>query len=77
VNYAGAQLLNTQQSAVSNDLSLAQQSQGRLSTIDNTLSTVADAINSAITTATQGADGSVSTSQMATLTTDAQSILSR
>jgi flagellin-like hook-associated protein FlgL len=62
---------------VSNDLSLAQQSQGRLSTIDNTPSTVADAINSAMTTATQGADGSVSTSQMATLATQAQSILTQ
>jgi flagellar hook-associated protein 3 FlgL len=77
VSYASAQLLNTQQSAVSNDLSLAQQSQGRLSTIDNTLSTAADAINTAMTTATQGADGSVSASQMQTLATQAQSILTQ
>jgi hypothetical protein len=69
-------LLNTQQSAVSNDLSLAQQSQGRLTTIDNTLSTVADAINS-ITTATQGADGSISASQVQTLATQAQLILAQ
>jgi flagellar hook-associated protein 3 FlgL len=77
VSYAGAELLNTQQSAVSNDLSLAQQSQGRLSTINNTLSSVNDAINSAISAATQGADGSVSPSQMATLGTEAQSILTQ
>jgi hypothetical protein len=70
-------LLNTQQSAVSNDLSLAQQSQGRLTTIDNTLSTVADAINSAITIATQGAEGSISASQVQTLATQAQSNLTQ
>jgi flagellar hook-associated protein 3 FlgL len=75
VSYASAQLLNTEQSAVSNDLSLAQQSRGELSTIDSTLSTVADAVNTAITTATQGADGRIPASQMQTLATQAQSIL--
>ncbi|HUA36515.1 MAG TPA: flagellin [Candidatus Binataceae bacterium] len=77
VAYAGAQLLTTQQSAVNNDLSLAQQSQGRLTTLDNTLATVTNEIDAASATATQGADGSLSTAQMQTLATQAQSILTQ
>ena len=77
VAYAGAQLLHSEQSAVSNDLSLGQQTQGRLNTVDNTLSTVTSAIDTAMTTATQGADGSISVAQMATLATQAQSILTQ
>jgi flagellar hook-associated protein 3 FlgL len=77
VAYAGAQLLNTQQSAVSNDLSLAQQSQGQLNTIGNTLSSVTNAVDTAISAATQGADGSLSAAQMSTLGTEAQSILTQ
>lgn len=77
VAYAGAELLNMQNSAVSNDLSLAQQTQGRLTTIDNTLSSVTNAINAAMTTATQGADGSISAAQMGTLATQAQGILTQ
>jgi flagellar hook-associated protein 3 FlgL len=77
VAYAGAELLTTQQSAVSNDLSLAQQTQGRLTTLDNTLSTVTDEINSALDSATQGADGSISAAQMQTLGTQVQSILTQ
>ena len=77
VAYAGAALLNTDQSASSNDLSLAQQTQGRLTTLDNALATVSNEINAASTTATQGADGSISAAQMQTLATQAQSILTQ
>jgi flagellar hook-associated protein 3 FlgL len=73
--YAAAQLLNAQASAVSNDILLAQQVQAQLSTADSALSNVTNSINSAISIATQGADGSVNTSTMATLGTQVQSIL--
>ena len=73
--YAAAQILNAQSSAVSNDILLAQQVQAQLGTADNELSNVTDSINSAISIATQGADGSTNTSEMATLGSQVQSIL--
>src|SRR5579871_2766905 len=73
--YAAAQILNAQSSAVSNDILLAQQVQAQLSTADNALSNVTNSIDSAISIATQGADGSTSTSSMATLGSQIQSIL--
>jgi len=72
VAYAQASSLNTQQSAVSNDASLGTQIQGRLNTINGAFTAATNVINSAIATATQGADGSVSTSQMAELATQVQ-----
>ena len=65
--YASSQVLNAQESAVSNDLVLGQQVQSQLTTASNALSNVTSSINSAITIATQGADSSINTSEMATL----------
>jgi flagellar hook-associated protein 3 FlgL len=73
--YASAQVLNAQNSAVSNDLLLAQQVQAQLSTADGALSNVSNAISSALSIATQGSDATTSTAQMATLGTQVQSIL--
>lgn len=73
--FASAQILNAQSSAVSNDILLAQQVQAQLSTADNALSNVTDSLNSAISVATQGADGSINTTEMATLGSQIQSIL--
>src|SRR5580658_6299866 len=65
--YASAQVLNAQESAVSNDLVLGQQVQSQLTTASNALSDVSTSIDSAISVATQGADSSISTSEMTTL----------
>jgi flagellar hook-associated protein 3 FlgL len=75
VNYGQAQLLSARSSAVSNDINTATQIQGSLTTADNALSSVSNWLDSAISIATQGADGGVSTSQMATLGGQVQSIL--
>ncbi len=75
VNYGEAQLLGARASAVNNDINTGQQVQGLLTSADNALSSVGNWTNSAISIATQGADGSVSTSQMATLGAQVQSIL--
>lgn len=77
VAFAQSQLLNVQQSAISNDVTIAQQANAKLTTIDGTLSTVADAINSAIANATEGADSSMNASQMATLAQTVQSTLNQ
>jgi flagellar hook-associated protein 3 FlgL len=75
VAYSEAQLSNQAQSAVSNDLALAQQTQGRLATVDNALASVTSSINSALVSATQGADGSITPAQMQTIGTQVQGIL--
>ncbi|HLX37452.1 MAG TPA: hypothetical protein VKR29_06600, partial [Candidatus Binataceae bacterium] len=75
VNYGEAQLLSAQASAVNNDINTGQQVTGVLTTADNSLSEVGNWLNSAISIATQGADGSVSTTQMSTLAAQVQSIL--
>src|ERR1019366_6038956 len=75
VNYGQAQLLGARASAVTNDISTGQQVQGLLTTADNSLSNVGNGLNSAISIATQGADGSVSTNQMSMLGGQVQSIL--
>lgn len=75
VAYTEAQLSNQQQSAVSNDLLLAQQVQGRLATVDNALANVSSAVNSALVSATQGADGSVDPAQMKLIGGQIQGIL--
>jgi flagellar hook-associated protein 3 FlgL len=75
VNYGEAQLLSAQASAVNNDINTGQQVQGTLTTADNAMSEVGNWLNSAISIATQGADGSVSAAQMTTLAGQVQSIL--
>lgn len=65
--YAEAKLLSQQESAANNDISVASQAQDQLSTIDNALSGVTNALDSAIQQATQGADSTISTTQMAAL----------
>src|ERR1700689_899672 len=57
VNYGEAQLLSSRASAVSNDINTATRIQGSLTTADNTLSSVSNWLNSAISIATQGANG--------------------
>ena len=73
--YASAKVLSAQASALSNDNLIAQRVQAQLSTADNALSGVTTTINSAISIATQGADGSVNASQMASLGAQVSSIL--
>ena len=73
--YATADILNAQNSALSNDNLLAQQVQAQLSTADNALSGVTNSITSAISIATEGADANSSASSMATLGAQVQSIL--
>lgn len=73
--YAAAEVLNAQSSAVSNDLVLAQQVQAQLTTADGALANVGNAIDSAISIATQGADATTSASTMATLGSQVQAIL--
>jgi len=73
--YAATDILNAQNSALSNDNLLAQQVQAQLSTADNALSGVTNSINSAISIATEGADANTSVSSMATLGAQVQSIL--
>jgi len=73
--YAASQVLGAQQSAVSNDVVLAQQVQAQLNTADGALSNAGNAIDSAISIATQGANATTSPSTMATLGAQVQSIL--
>jgi len=73
--YANADILSAQASALSNDNLLAQRVQAQLSTADNALSGVGTSVNSAIAIATQGADGSVTTSQMASLGVQVMALL--
>jgi flagellar hook-associated protein 3 FlgL len=75
VNYGQAKLLSARASAVTNDINTGQQVQGLLSTADNALSNVGTWLNSAISIATQGADGSLSTAEMSTLAAQVSSIL--
>jgi flagellar hook-associated protein 3 FlgL len=75
VNYGEAQLLSARNSAIANDINTGQQVQGLLTTADNALSEVGNWLNSATSIATQGADGTVSTAQMATMAGQVQSIL--
>jgi flagellar hook-associated protein 3 FlgL len=75
VNYGQAQLLSARSSAVTNDINTGTQVQGLLTTADNALANAGNWANSAISIATQGADGTVSTAEMATLGTQVQSIL--
>jgi flagellar hook-associated protein 3 FlgL len=73
--YAASQVLTAQNSALSNDLVLAQQVQAQLTTADGALANVGNAINSAISVATEGSNASTSPAEMATLGAQVQSIL--
>jgi len=75
INYGQAQLLGAHASAVANDINTGQQVQGLLTTADNSLAEVGNWLNSAMSVATQAADGSVSTAQMQTLAGQVQSML--
>jgi len=73
--FAQASVLSAQNSALSNDTLLGQQVQAQLSTADNALSSAANSINSAITIATEASDAVTSTSSMAGLGSQVESIL--
>jgi flagellar hook-associated protein 3 FlgL len=75
--YAQTELLSQQSSAITNDIAIANQAQSQLSTVDNALSDVSNALDSAVQLATQGADGSISTSQMTDLGQEAQGLLAQ
>jgi flagellar hook-associated protein 3 FlgL len=74
-DYAASQVLSAQNSAVSNDLVLAQQVQAQLTTADGALANVGNAVDSAIAVATEGSNATTSPAQMATLGAQVQSIL--
>ena len=65
--YAQTELLEQQQSAITNDVALATQAQSQLTTINGALSQASDILNSAIQNATQGADGTINATQMSAL----------
>jgi len=72
--YGGEVILNAQASAVANDLVLGQQVQSQLSTADGALSTVTNAIQSAISVATEGANGTVNAADMTALASQVQAL---
>jgi flagellar hook-associated protein 3 FlgL len=72
--YASAQVMNAEQSAISNDLLLGQQVQSQLNTASSALSNVSDAIDSAMSIATEGSNGGIGISAMQALGSQVQSI---
>ena len=75
--YAQTEVLSQQSSAITNDVSIADQVQSQLSTVDNVLSSAGNALDSAVQLATQGADATTSTSQMADLGKEVNALLSQ
>jgi flagellar hook-associated protein 3 FlgL len=75
--YAQTEVLSQQSSAITNDVSVATQAQNQLSTIDSALSSAGNALDSAVQLATQGADATVSTSQMADLGQEVNGLLAQ
>lgn len=65
--FAQGDLLTQQQSAVTNDVSIASLAQTQLTATDGALSSVNTALDTAIQDATQGADGTLNASQMASI----------
>ena len=65
--FAQGELLAAQQSAVTNDVSIASMAQTQLTATDGALSTVNNALDTAVQDATQGADGTLNASQMASI----------
>jgi flagellar hook-associated protein 3 FlgL len=75
--YAETEVLSQQSSAITNDVSVANQVQSQLSTVDNFLSSAGNALDSAVQLATQGADATISTSQMTDLAQQVTGLLSQ
>jgi flagellar hook-associated protein 3 FlgL len=75
--YAQTEVLSQQSSAITNDVSVATQAQSQLSTIDSALSSTGNALDSAVQLATQGADATISTSQMADLGQEVNGLLAQ
>jgi flagellar hook-associated protein 3 FlgL len=75
--YAQTEVLNQQSSAITNDISIAGQVQSQLSTIDNVLADAGNALDTAVQLATQGADATVSTAQMADLGQEVNGLLAQ
>jgi flagellar hook-associated protein 3 FlgL len=75
--YAQTEVLSQQSSAITNDVSIATQAQSQLSTIDSALSSAGNLLDSAVQLATQGADSTVSTSQMADLGQEVNGLLAQ
>ena len=75
VNYGQARLLSARASAIQGDINTGPQVQGLLATADNALDSIGNWLNSAISIATQGADATISPSQMASMGAQVQSIL--
>jgi flagellar hook-associated protein 3 FlgL len=73
--YAQTEVLSQQSSAITNDVSIATQAQNQLSTIDGALASAGNALDSAVQLATQGADATISTSQMADLGQEVNGLL--
>jgi len=65
--YAQSELLTQQQAVVTNDVSMASSIQNRMNSIDGALAATGDALNTAIQDATEGANGTLTASQMAAL----------
>jgi len=77
VAFAVSELFSQQQAAVTNDVSLATAAQTRLNSIDGSLSAASDALTTAIQDATQGANGTLTASQMASLGQEVGGLLSQ
>jgi flagellar hook-associated protein 3 FlgL len=75
--FAESELLTEQQSAVTNDVSIATQAQNQLSTTGSALTSTANALDSAIQLATQGADSTLNASQMQALGATVSGLLSQ
>jgi flagellar hook-associated protein 3 FlgL len=75
--YAQTEVLSQQSSAVTNDVSIASQVQSQLSTVDNALANAGNALDTAVQLATQGADATVSTTQMADLGQEVNGLLAQ
>jgi flagellar hook-associated protein 3 FlgL len=75
--YAETEVLSQQSSAITNDVSVANQVQSQLSTVDNFLLSAGNALDSAVQLATQGADATISTSQMTDLAQQVTGLLSQ
>jgi flagellar hook-associated protein 3 FlgL len=65
--FAQAELLAQQQSAITNDVSIASLAQNQLTATDGALSSVNDALDTAIQDATEGSDGTLNASEMASI----------
>jgi flagellar hook-associated protein 3 FlgL len=65
--FAQGELYTQQQSAITNDVSIATLAQNQLSSTDGALASVNTALDTALQDATQGSDGTLNASQMASI----------